>query len=881
MLNILNITRFSVKTAITSCIIILCLVLLFNFNRALSIQLFPLIMLPIVALGWLWGIKKGRIAEERREQRAESMRKMQEKKSTEGKASWDEHLLRVITNSSPLGMLAISNNEDDILYCNHRFCEIFDVEDHEEKILSGDLTNTGLIALCTKMVRDEKAYHEIFRSAFNFSAGKTTWTNIQFKDGRIIKHLTSQIRDENKECLGRLFTFEDITESRTYEDLLKKRYAYEHLLYEISNQFINVSPEGIDAVFTSSLRRISEFLDMDSGYFYQVDHEKGIASNLFEWQSNNCLSKINSLEVEFWPSFKERLINFEKVLIPDVEAMPGNSSQEKEFLRKRGVRSIIISPVVSGKRLSGFIGFSSSISKELPDDADAMLNLTGDIFANALMLKQKNEALLASEERSRLLLQHSTDMIGILDMDGYVTYVSPASKSITGKEPNEWLGKLLYSNIHPEDAVKVRNIVREFIENPTLPPVKLSLRLPVNGNEMIVLESIFNGQLNNPSIKGIVCNSRDMSQHVALQEALRNSRNFLNAIIDNAGDPLFVKDSSHRYTMVNEAFCRLSGLCKEQILGRTDFDLAPEELARDYFAKDEYLLVNGGMEIFELEFFDRQGNKHFLITNETLYMDEKGEKYIIASIRDETKRKELEQEVNNALMKERELNRLKSKFISMVSHEYRTPLTAILSSAELLELFGNEMTKPERLGHLEKIKSSVDFLISMLNEVLLLNKAESMRMEYNPSAFDLIAFSRELMKNLGGNSYCNIELDADFNSRRVVMDKKLLGHILTNLLSNALKYSPEGGSVLFIIRCGNGLVSFEIRDNGLGIPQEEQPRLFEPFFRANNVLHIAGSGLGLSIVKHCVELHKGEILFESKPGEGTKFMLRLPDESEA
>lgn len=361
------------------------------------------------------------------------------------------------------------------------------------------------------------------------------------------------------------------------------------------------------------------------------------------------------------------------------------------------------------------------------------------------------------------------------------------------------------------------------------------------------------------------------------QEELRSSRNFLNAVINSSRDPIFVKDSSHRYTLVNEAYCRMTGYSKDELLGKIDFDFRPRELAERLYEKDNYVLSKGEIENFEVEFFDKLGNRHFVVTNETLYQDEKGDKYIIANVRDETKRKELEKELNNALVREKELSEMKSKFISMVSHEYRTPLTTILSSTDLLDLFGLDMENDERREFLQTIKSSVKYLTGLVNDVLMLNRSESGRLNYLPSMFELVKLCKETAASFNTGEGEQVIFYSNLPSKTVGMDRKLLTYILMNLLSNAVKYSTGGNPVEFNVNFEQEHVSFEIKDKGIGIPEESFPHLFEPFYRAENAANINGSGLGLSIVKGCVDTHKGVISFNSVEGKGTTFLVRLPD----
>ncbi|MCU7497207.1 MAG: PAS domain S-box protein [Ignavibacteria bacterium] len=903
-------------------------------HRLLDVHPIPLVIIPVVASCWFWGTKRGLLAgmfivlssiffliifhihrddtawgiltvamsfvlgsaagwvrglydREKKssimlaEERKALLFEIEERKKAEDRALWNENFLKTMSNSSPLGILAINSRTDEVFFCNKRFFDIWDVVEYEKKVAARGIKSSEFLSICQRNIKDIEFYQEHFSPSLDLYSLDTATIEITFKDGRVIRRFTSPIMGKNDECLARLFTYEDITEHKKAEYLLSRSYKNEHLIYTVSNMFKQEPFEKIDEAFDSSLKMIGEFLEMDLGFIFMDDPESGGAENIYEWRSRslsgNC-DRLNRLEADIWLSFKDKLLNLEKAVVPDVEAFFSGKSMENEFLLRRGIKSIVIFPVVFNNDLIGFLGFGSGTAKEFPEDAASMLKIISGIYSGAFMRKQKTYALLENEERFRLLVEHSADMISVIDDKGILMYTSEAIERILGYKASERTGISLMEYVHPDDAPKITGITKTLLSKKISSSTPQYIRIKHKDGAYKYLESIFTDQLDNPAIKGIVINSRDFTQQLALQEALRNSRNFLNAIIDNAGDPLFVKDSSYRYTLVNEAYCNLTGFAREQMMGRTDFDFVPKELAERFYEKDNEVFSKGRIENFEVDIVDRDGQKRFVVANETLYKDEKGEKYIISSIRDETKRKELEQEINNALMKEKELNRLKSKFVSMVSHEYRTPLTAILSSAELLELFGVDMEQEEKAEYMDNIKNSVDYLTSLLDDVLLINRSESGRMEYDPAGFELISFCREILKTMMDGTKCRIELRYGFEAKNVCMDKKLIRHILMNLLSNAIKYSSEGATVCFNITSSEGYVNFEVEDSGIGIPFEDQPHLFEPFFRADNVSNIPGSGLGLSIVKSCVELHKGSISFESYPGAGTKFMVSLPDE---
>ena len=246
--------------------------------------------------------------------------------------------------------------------------------------------------------------------------------------------------------------------------------------------------------------------------------------------------------------------------------------------------------------------------------------------------------------------------------------------------------------------------------------------------------------------------------------------------------------------------------------------------------------------------------------------------------REIAERQRLEEELRHALAKEKELSDLKSNIISVVSHEYRTPLATILSSAELLENYSHKWTEDKKQRHFQRIQSSVHHLTQLVSDVLVLSKAEAGKLEFNPVPLDLVAFCRELVEELQltVRTEHNISFICLDSGIEACLDEKLLRQFLTNLISNAIKYSPSGGNIQFDLFCEQDAVTFRIRDQGIGIPLKDQAQLFEPFHRSSNVGTISGTGLGLAIVKRCVELHDGEIAVESEVGVGTTFTITLP-----
>jgi len=250
----------------------------------------------------------------------------------------------------------------------------------------------------------------------------------------------------------------------------------------------------------------------------------------------------------------------------------------------------------------------------------------------------------------------------------------------------------------------------------------------------------------------------------------------------------------------------------------------------------------------------------------------------IWTIADITHRKETEAEVLQALEREKELSELKSRFVSMTSHEFRTPLAGIMSSIELLSDYGERLDAAERAELATVIKSSVKRMTQMLDQVLLIGRADAGRMEFRPQELALRPLIAQILDEVrsGEAQRAAIEIEWRVQDERWFLDERLVRHVLSNLLSNAVKYSPQGDSVHLHVGSAPQQVIFTVTDRGIGILPEDRPLLFQAFHRGRNVAGISGTGLGLAIVKKAVELHGGRIQVESQLGKGSCFRVFIP-----
>jgi PAS domain S-box-containing protein len=331
------------------------------------------------------------------------------------------------------------------------------------------------------------------------------------------------------------------------------------------------------------------------------------------------------------------------------------------------------------------------------------------------------------------------------------------------------------------------------------------------------------------------------------------------------------------FVAANEAFYKITGFTEAEVIGRRSLDLkiyaVPEQ-------REEYVRMireKGSVRDREHLLQTKDGTlRTVLVSGEALELD--GQPHLLTVGLDITGRKQAEVETVKALAREKELSELKSNFVSMVSHEFRTPLGVIMSAAEILQRYFDRLPAEKRGRHLEMIFRSTRNLAALMEEVLLLGKVEEGRMQFTPAPIDLESFCRSLADEIlsATQAACPIRFSSAAPLDGAVGDESLLRHILTNLLSNAVKYSEPGTPVEFLAGRVGAEAVFTVRDHGIGIPLEDQPRIFNSFSRGRNVGERPGTGLGLVIVQRCVQLHGGDIRLESTPGQGTTMVVRLP-----
>ncbi len=354
-----------------------------------------------------------------------------------------------------------------------------------------------------------------------------------------------------------------------------------------------------------------------------------------------------------------------------------------------------------------------------------------------------------------------------------------------------------------------------------------------------------------------------------------------------------VIDKDMRYLYVNQAVADQCMQSIDDLIGNRMIDKFPSLKGSEVYARIQECMNTGSPTEMLNQFEQLDGSKGWF----ELRMEAVDDGVIIFSF-DVTRQKQLEEKVSKMnfeietlveertkelmddLKKEMDLNSFKAKFVSMASHQFRTPLTSIILSTDLVESYGNDLVEKEKITkHFDRIKSSANHMVSVLNDFLSFDELSSGKKRYWPTRTDLVTFIGDIKETLNPILKDNQQIITEIyqTSKEVFIDQQIIKAVMLNLLSNAIKYSPEESRIRLKMQQKNNHFCFEVCDNGIGIPKKEQDMLFNSFFRASNAQNIQGSGLGLNIVKQYVDLANGSIEFDSTEGKGTRFIVEIPE----
>ena len=402
-------------------------------------------------------------------------------------------------------------------------------------------------------------------------------------------------------------------------------------------------------------------------------------------------------------------------------------------------------------------------------------------------------------------------------------------------------------------------------------------------------------KLNNNLEESIVARTRELSRTLQvlehLNEKLETTLAQQKAILDNVPIMIFVTNKEGIVKFFNPEAEKITGYESSEIINKLTpviFHLENDiQICKEQLEKEMGLNFENMFDILKIK-----AEKNEMVNHECVYKTKKGDSidvvitltpiynknegisgYLGVSM-DISKRKEAESNLVEALKKEKKLGELKSRFVSMASHEFRTPLSTILSSAFLVEKYTTEEQQPKREKHLERIVSSVNNLTNILNEFLSVGKIEEGKIGLTLAEFNIKKLIETMIQDMSQSLKKGQQIKYEHNGEElVVLDSSILKNILMNLISNAIKFSFEDSLIEIATFTDDAAIKVEVKDHGIGIPEQDKDHLMERFFRANNANTVQGTGLGLYIVSKYVERMKGKITYSSEENKGTTFNI--------
>lgn len=510
--------------------------------------------------------------------------------------------------------------------------------------------------------------------------------------------------------------------------------------------------------------------------------------------------------------------------------------------------------------------------------------------------KKVSEELQQSEEKFKGAFENSAVGMALVNIEGYWIEVNNRLCEILGYSKEEFKALTFDEITHFEDleaclATKKKldsgEVQNFYMEKRYIHKKKslvwVNLSVSVVRNNIGEIQHYIQQIIDITEIKKIeeenklLIEENNRNKTIQLNEA----RNMYRLLADNTIDLVCLHTLDTSFIYVSPSIQKLLDYTPEELLGKSPLDLAhPEDL--QYLQSSFYDFISKKVDDNTIARFKAKNGKYIWLETKATLIEKEGEiTGFQSSSRDITIRKKEEEAIEKALAKERELNELRTNLVSTISHEFRTPMTTIRTSAELISMY-LENQNLENGNRIQKrvavITEEIDRIVELMNDVLTISKEDAGKTNFKPTLFDLKEFCLEIIDN---NYFNNLNLPmvtTNFNGSTFTVnaDKKLMEYAVFNILNNAFKYSEKFKKVILNLSSTSNTIILEIIDFGIGIPKQDQLKLFNTFFRASNTDGFQGTGLGLYIAKTFTEKNSGTIALKSELGKGTKVTLTFP-----
>lgn len=795
-----------------------------------------------------------------------------------------EARLRTIVDHAPEAIVVFDGDTGKFLSSNVHAQQLYGCGAEE-------LTQIGPADVSPEFQPDGRRSADAARAWINQAiAGKTPvfeWLH-QHRSGRMVPTEVRLVRlpASGKNLLRASII--DNTEHKHVEETLRRRSEQIQKHRDVLLKLARADKSDFDQALRSITALAANTSEVARVSYWSL--QENDSALVCEWMHHQARERVDEgfkgtrLSVADAPAYFNALALKRPIVAGDVLTHPATTGLVESYLRPLGITSLLDVPVwvrgeVVGVICHEHIGPAREWSAEEIDFASSLAAMV------SLALEESNRAhseqlLRESEEKFKALFALSPLGMARVSWDGCFLQVNDSFARIIGRQPTEVLA-LSYWDVTPREyEAQERTVLTTLQKTGRFGPFEKEYlhrdgrRVPIVINGMLV-----KAPGGADEIWGIV---EDITQRKLAEAALRESEEKFRALFLASSQGIMLHDE-HQYLEVNPAIVQILGYdSASELIGlhpsRTSPPIQPDgkdtaTLAQNYIQE---CLRQGHV---RFEWMARRKDGEDIPVEVILTRIQWGGKQIIqAAVNDIAQRKQAETELLKSLAREKELGQLKSNFVSMVSHEFRTPLGVIMSSAEILENYLDQLAPEDRREQLQSIQKNTRRMADLMEEVLVLGMVEVGKLDFQPAALDFASFCRRLVDDLQSatNHKCPVQIASPADMKTALADERLLQHVFINLLTNAVKYSPAGSPVDFVIERDGDSAICRIRDQGMGIPAADLERLFSAFHRGGNAGHVPGTGLGLTIVKRCVELHRGRINVESTVGRGTTVTVRLP-----
>ncbi|NVJ45998.1 MAG: PAS domain S-box protein, partial [Cytophagia bacterium] len=484
--------------------------------------------------------------------------------------------------------------------------------------------------------------------------------------------------------------------------------------------------------------------------------------------------------------------------------------------------------------------------------------------------------LKESEERYKLITENSNDIVTLMDIHGNYVFITPSIKETMGYEVDEVIGKNAMDFIHPDDIPIIQEGFTRGVKEKVKEDSAVFRFRHKNGSWRWVSSTggLIMDEEGNPIY--FRANKVDITDKRLTEEKLRAKEEQYKLVSENSADVICLHKLNGVFTFISPSCERLVGYTVEEKMEKTlDELIHPDDYDRALSIFSDTIKNKSINVITQYRIKKKDGEFFWAGVSMSAVLNQEGEvQFVLTSTRDIT-------EIVKVIEKERQLNKLKSSFISMASHEFRTPLTTIQSSNELINMYLEsrpEVPDNRLIKHVTRIRSELDRLNSLLKDVFTLGRLDVGKTQLKKEITSLSGIIKQvILESKVQYKDRGISLSIQGKERQLLLDSQLISHAISNLIHNALKYSPNKMDPEVVIAYSEDSVRVEVHDFGIGVPERDQLNLFESFSRASNVGDIDGTGLGLVIVKQFIEMHGGKITFESEVGKGSSFFIDIPN----